>query len=163
MECKLKRPKPCEITALREKEVGISEKCQFKLELKSETAKLIYKKKPFNLRFSVEDLDGESVVLPDDTTFKIEIWLASTPSFKLEKTRKDISIIEGCTEVRSRGTVDFKKIYINDVSSHFTNGCFMLVVRSDNPSIQPFVFHNFIVRARKPTQRELSKRAKLVC
>jgi hypothetical protein len=163
MECKLKRPKPCQSTALREKDLGISEKCQLKLELKSETVKLIYKKKPFSLRFNVEDLDGESVVLPEETTFRIEIWLASSPSVKLEKTRKDISIIVGCTEVRSRGTVDFKKIYINDVSSHFKNGCFMLVVRSDNPAIQPFVFPNFIVRARKPTQRELSKRAKLVC
>lgn len=163
MERRMKRSSSDTHTISSDKDLGIHSQYQFRLDLKSEIVKLIYKKKPFGLRFGLTDLNGENYSLPEESLFRIELWLASSPSIKLDRTHKGSQLIDGCTEVKSRGTIEFKKLYINDVSSHFSNGCFTLVVRSENSVIQPFVFHNFIVRARKPTQRELSKKAKLVC
>mmetsp|Transcript_20377 Transcript_20377/g.38134 ORF Transcript_20377/g.38134 Transcript_20377/m.38134 type:complete len:164 (+) Transcript_20377:1556-2047(+) len=163
MERRVKRPSSDFHAMSSNRDLGLQETYQYRLDLKSEIVKLIYKKKPFSLRFGITDLKGDHYALPEDTAFKIELWLASSPSMKLDRTHKGSQLVEGSTEVKSKGTVEFKKLYINDVSSHFSNGCFTLVVRSENLAIQPFVFHNFIVRARKPTQRELSKKAKLSC
>jgi hypothetical protein len=120
----------------------------------------VFKHKPVTLRFVVSDLEGVPVELPTATMFNLELWLSANPTMQLEKSHKGHTLLSGCTQVSSNGEMEFRKFYISEVSSHYTNNNFILVIRPLDLTIRPFILRDFVVKARKPTQKEVMKRLK---
>jgi hypothetical protein len=51
---------------------------------------------------------------------------------------------------------------IKEVTSHFRNGCFFLVVMPSIPDIEPLIIENLVIKARKMTKEpRLRKKAKV--
>jgi hypothetical protein len=120
----------------------------------------VFKHKPVTLRFAITDMEGVPVLLPTATTFNLELWLSANPTMRLEKSHKGQPLLSGCTQVSSYGEMEFRKFYISEVSSHYTNNNFILVIRPLDLTVRPFILRDFVVKARKPTQKEVMKRLK---
>lgn len=143
-----------------EKEICGIDPSTYSLILTNDALPAVFKLKPVALRFNVVDADGLVVLLAKPTVFRLELWLSSSPTIRLEKSHKGTPLLSGCTEVSSFGDVEFRKFYVSEVSSHYINCSFTLVVRPLDLTIRPFVLKNFIVQARKPTRKEMQKRFK---
>mmetsp|Transcript_3626 Transcript_3626/g.7799 ORF Transcript_3626/g.7799 Transcript_3626/m.7799 type:complete len:266 (+) Transcript_3626:489-1286(+) len=147
-----------ESTRLIEKEIYKEVSYLYSVRQTDDVVPTVFKQKPVSLRFRVVDSEGKPVQLAEPTVFTLELWLASMPTARLEKSHKGASLLSGCTEVSSYGEVEFRKFYVSEVSSHYSNNNFFLVVRPMDAAIRPYVMKNFTVRARKPTQKEILKR-----
>ena len=71
-------------------------------------------------------------------------------------------IIKGTCVIEGDSKIVFKKISVQEVSSHYQLGEFVLVVTAINFfEVKPFIMNEFVVRARKIPEGEVLKRSKL--
>ena len=70
--------------------------------------------------------------------------------------------MRGSLDVESDSVIFFKKIMINEVSSHFRNGALLLVVQPSLTFIKPFIIEDFVIKARKMHISKPIKRRKLI-
>ncbi|OMJ85979.1 hypothetical protein SteCoe_12614 [Stentor coeruleus] len=130
----------------------------FSLQLASDIPHPAYKERVFSLILNIVDLNGVKVHLQQNYVFKIMLYTADNPPKLLMINTSGVKIIRGTTEIEGNSIVIFKKIVVNEVSSHFRNGSFFLVVMAkDIDFIKPFVFPEFVVKARK-TYKEFPKK-----
>jgi hypothetical protein len=70
--------------------------------------------------------------------------------------------MRGTIETESSNLVHFHKIVIKEVTSHFRNGWFYLVVVPKQDSrVKPLIINNFVIKARKIADGTPRKRVKL--
>ena len=67
----------------------------------------------------------------------------STSGDKIMRGRTEISLL------RNQFHVYFDRIVIKEVTSHFRNGCFFLVVMPSLKYIEPLIIENVVIKARK--------------
>lgn len=109
-----------------------------------------YKDRAFSLLFQIVDSDGQAVLLKENETFTVELYSTEETPKLLKSNTNGENIISGVLEVEANSNILFRKIFIKEVSSHFCNSFYLLVVRAKkNPNIRPFVFEKFVVKARK--------------
>lgn len=123
---------------------------EYTLNLLSEVPSPAYKERAFSILFQVADLQGKPVTCEKKLNFKAELYNTENPPKLVKFNTAGEQIMRGTMEVESTGTVLFRKIILKEVSSHFSKGCFYLVIScKDSNHIRPFVIENLVVKARK--------------
>ncbi|CAG9323833.1 unnamed protein product [Blepharisma stoltei] len=116
---------------------------------------VIYKEKGFELRVFVADKNDIQIQIPNTQKFKVLLFSSENPPKLLKLNISGKKIIRGTTEsvMYSDGFVYFSNVVINEVTSHYTNDAFYLVIMALNStSIKPLVIGNVSVKARKTGQ-----------
>jgi hypothetical protein len=110
-------------------------------------------------------MNGKLAPLADPCDFKIMLFTTEVPPKAMKINTSGDKIMRGTTELslaRSAVKMHFTKIVIKEVTSHFRNGCFFLVVMSSNPEIEPLIIENLVIKARKMAREpKMKKRRKI--
>lgn len=108
----------------------------------------VYKEKGFSLTLQVQDSSLNSVAVKE--VFKVKLYSSESPPKLLKLNISSKKIMRGTIEVcmNSEKIVNFENLVINEVSSHYYNETFTLVVICENSNVRPFVLENLSVRAR---------------
>jgi hypothetical protein len=134
----------------------------YQLELVSELPSPAYKERAFSLSARVVDMQGNPTALQQPTFFKIFLFTTESPPKMLKINTSGDKIMRGTIETESSNLVHFHKIVIKEVTSHFRNGWFYLVVVPKQDSrVKPLIINNFVIKARKIADGTPRKRVKL--
>jgi hypothetical protein len=134
---------------------------QYSLRLVSQLPSPAYKERGFSLMLEIIDRNQCKANLHLPVKFKLAIFTAENPPKILKVNTAGDKIIRGTVEVDSNGVVLFKKVVVKEVTSHFRNGSFFLVVLPKNSQeIRPFIIENFVVKARKFVETDKIKKKK---
>ncbi|CAG9314086.1 unnamed protein product [Blepharisma stoltei] len=129
---------------------GGSTEFQYFIKLTSEVPEPAYKERAFMLTAQIIDGQGNQVTLPSSLKFKIMIFTSENPPKLLLINTSGDKIMRGTTEVESNSQIVFSKVVIKEVTSHFRNGWFYLVIKPvENSSIKPLIIENLVIKARK--------------
>jgi hypothetical protein len=126
--------------------------CQhnYNLQLISDLPSPAFKEKAFSMLLQIVDNNGQKVTLPTSAGFTIMLFTTESPPKLMKINTSGDKIMRGTTDADGNSTVLFRKIVIKEVTSHFRNGCFFLVVAAKNLSdIKPLIVPNFVIKARK--------------
>ncbi|CAG9331789.1 unnamed protein product [Blepharisma stoltei] len=124
----------------------------FSLQMEKPFPARVYKERGFQLKFSIKTIEGCTAKLEGNQVFRIILTSTDDTPNILYSNISGKKIIRGTTESRQNeeGIIEFNNVVINEVSSHYTNGCFSLIVMClENLDIKPFVRDKIYVRARK--------------
>ena len=122
----------------------------YSLRLVSDLPQPAYKERAFSLMIEIVNQNNEKISMPIPVNFKIMLFTTESPPKLLKVNTSGDKIMRGTVEVESSGVIFFRKIVIKEVTSHFRNGCFFLVVMPKNSNeIKPLVIENFVIKARK--------------
>lgn len=127
--------------------------CEYRIKESEDLPDLIYKERGFSLNCMLVDRDGKATRLPGAAIFVMNLYTADPVPKKLQQNISGKRILRGTTEAEltSTGCIMFPNIVINEVSSHYANDCFSIVISHVGPyDIQPLAFRRVTVRARKP-------------
>ena len=113
-----------------------------------------FKERGFSLMVQIVGSDG----YPRRTAgqrFKVCLYSQDHPPKRILQNISGKKILRGTIEAESdnEGLVKFANIVVNEVSSHYMNDAFYLVVQPACPDIKPYTLDSFSVRARKPMKR----------
>lgn len=134
----------------------------YKLMLKSDIERPMYKDRAFSLVFEVVDSKKVSVKLESPMLFTVFLYSTTSPIQPIEFTKYKDRLITGTTVVQSSGIINFKKLAIREVSSYQKDGLFnMVIVPEDIRLIQPCIIRDITVKARKMKLWKLKKNLKL--
>jgi hypothetical protein len=123
---------------------------EYSLELVNELPRPVFKEKAFSMILQIVDNKGQKAVLPNAVGFTIMLFTTESPPKLMKINTSGDKIMRGTSEADGNTTVLFRKIVIKEVTSHFRNGCFFLVVApKDCNSIKPLIVPNFVIKARK--------------
>ena len=125
----------------------------YHMRLIGETPNSVLKEKGFDLHLEV--YDEAEVRFLDEKLFKIKLFTNESPPKPLKHNIASKKILRGTLEscMDGNGRVHFENIVINEVSSHYINESFTMVISSENTNIKPFVIENLYVRARNSNKR----------
>lgn len=125
-----------------------------KLGLVGETVGQVFKERGFALTVQIVGND-ELPRRAAGQRFKVCLYSQDNPPKRILQNISGKKILRGTIEAESdsEGLVKFTNIVVNEVSSHYMNDAFYLVVQPASPDIKPFTLDSFSVRARKPTKR----------
>ena len=125
----------------------------YQLVLKSSLPAPAFKDRAFSISTAIESLGTDRVKedINRPLTAKLFLFTSESPPKMLRTTTLGEKIIKGDTEAENEDReFTFKKVVIKEVTSHFPNGCFFLVVAIVNyVTIKPLIVEKFIVKARK--------------
>lgn len=137
-----------------------------KLTLQSSLPSPAFKDRAFSLSVSIQPppSDPNEDSIHRSLRAKLFLFTAENPPKMLRTTTLGEKIIKGDTEVENEGCeFHFRKVVVKEVTSHFPNGSFFLVVALINQvTIKPLIIDKFIVKARKILgESETKKRSKI--
>ncbi|OMJ72907.1 hypothetical protein SteCoe_28549 [Stentor coeruleus] len=134
----------------------------YQLKICGEIPNPAYKERAFPLMVCVADNLNNEFKLPKRVLFKILLFTAEYPLKQLTLNTSGDKAVLGTLDADGDSSILFKKIIIKEVSSHFRNGSFFLVVKPENAdNIRPLVISNLVVKARKMKVEELKKKLKI--
>jgi hypothetical protein len=120
------------------------------LSLLSDVPNPAYKERAFSLLLQIVDENGNKAVLTESVKFSLMLFSTESPPKVMKVNTTGDQIMRGTIEVEANSAVFFRKIVLKEVSSHFRNGHFFLVVSpKGNKYIKPLIVENFVVKARK--------------
>ena len=122
------------------------------LTLVSEFPQIIYKEKGFHMHLQVRYANGEIAILPSTYSFEIALFTMENPPKLLKTNISGRKFSRGTYETvpDANGNIHFQNIVINEVSSHYPNDSFCLVILCPSLSyIKPLATSGISVRARK--------------
>lgn len=120
------------------------------IKMTSEIPSPVFKERAFGLEAQIVDMKGNSVTLAKSVHFKILLFTSENPPKLLSINTSGDKIMRGSVETDTKSKLSYNKIVIKEVTSHFRNGCFFLVVSPlDTPEIKPLIIDNLVVKARK--------------
>lgn len=125
------------------------------IQLKEPLPPIIYKEKGFEIRVFIADKYDRPVQISNSLKFKVLLFSSENPPKLLKLNISGKKIIRGTTEsvMFCDGQVYFSNIVINEVTSHYANDSFYLVIMTFNSkTIKPLVISNVTVKARKTNQ-----------
>ncbi|OMJ80296.1 hypothetical protein SteCoe_19503 [Stentor coeruleus] len=135
----------------------------FSLELISEFPSIVFKGRAFSFQLHINDGNKKRIMLNENLNFKICLYTSENPPQLLSINTNGEKIARGTLNFEGNSIVNFKKVIVTEVTSHFRNGSMIFVVLSQNANfIKPFVVEDFVVKARKPSEKELKKKRKVV-
>jgi hypothetical protein len=128
---------------------------QYKLQALGPIPSVVSKEKGFPLTLEVYDENYQKVYC--EGLFKIKLFTNETPPKPLKLNISSRKIIRGTLEscMNSSGVICFENIVINEVSSHYINESFIMVISSELNQIKPLIINNLYVRARNSTKKNL--------
>lgn len=122
------------------------------IKLVGELPATIYKEKGFNLVANVVSENGTCVPIPSSNSFIVALFTVENPPKLLKTNISGKKILRGTSETisDSNGNIQFRNLVINEVTSHYPNDCFCLVIMCPNLSyIKPLATNGISIRARK--------------
>jgi hypothetical protein len=128
-------------------------KFPYKISLDSSLNLPLFKERGFHVTISVKGEDERMVVLRSAPRFRIALFSMDNPPKMLTVNIAGKKILRGTleSEFDEQGIVNFPNVVINEVSSHYVNdGFYMVVYNLSNKDVQPLILSNITVRARKP-------------
>jgi hypothetical protein len=130
---------------------GAEDRFESQLTLDSELPSPVYKERAFGLTCALRNVCGETVFLEKPVTCKLLLFTAELPPRLLKNNTSGDKVMRGTVETElEQGTCKFQRIIVKEVSSHFRNGGFFLVVAViGHPEIRPLIIPDFVVKARK--------------
>jgi len=131
--------------------------CDYRVLASDSLPDSIYKERGFSLSCILVDRDSKVTRLPGAAIFVMNLYTADTVPKKLQQNISGKRILRGTTEAEldSSGYIVFPNVVINEVSSHYQNDCFSIVISHVGPyDILPLVFRRVTVRARKPLKNK---------
>ena len=119
-----------------------------------ETPNMVLKEKGFCIQAEVRN--KEEKIVFSDKLFKIRLFTNENDAKPLKLNIASKKILRGTLEARmpEDSTITFNNIVINEVSSHYINESFTLVVSCDDNDIKPLVIENLYVRARNSNKKK---------
>ncbi|OMJ78986.1 hypothetical protein SteCoe_21066 [Stentor coeruleus] len=133
----------------------------YSLSLASSISQPAYKDRCFSISLNIIDSAKHLITLHEMQSFKIFLYTTDNPPKLLVVNTSGDRITRGINEVESNCHILFKKIIINEVSSHYRQGCLFLVIMPERTDlICPLIIENFVVKARKVASGELTKKKK---
>lgn len=121
------------------------------LELAVPAPSQVFKEKGFPLTVRVMSAPGVPCMI-SGLHFRVQLYSDDSPPTKVTVNISGKKVLRGSIDAYSdnEGVVHFPNIVINEVSSHYLNNCFSLVVsQSGEQHVQAFVLPRLIVKARK--------------
>lgn len=141
--------------------LGKSLSYPYKLSIINSPPNILYKDRNFSLKFAIVDNNNESVTIPNTERFRLGIFTVDYPPTELVGNTAGERILKGNFEAYGCGEVEFRKVCITEVSSHYRNSVFYLaVVAESNSLVKPLVISDLVVKARKISDKP-SKQLKL--
>ena len=136
---------------------------EYSLQLISSLPDPAYKERAFSLLLQIVDKNGGKATLANSASFSILLFTTESPPKLLKVNTSGDKVMRGTTDADGNSSIFFRKIVIKEVTSHFRNGCFFLVVSPKNSNnIEPLIIPNFIIKARKlAPDNSLRKKIKL--
>lgn len=136
---------------------------EYSLKLISQLPSPAYKERGFSMLLQITDLEGEKTSILNNVGFSIMLFTTESPPKLMKVNTSGDKIMRGTIEADGTSTVFFRKIVIKEVTSHFRNGCFFLVVAAKNAdNIRPLIIPDFVIKARKlNSEPGLKKKAKI--
>ena len=123
---------------------------KYQLTLEDKLIFPLYKERNFSLNLSISDLYGNKVKLCNPEKFHLGLYTAENPPKPVTHNTSGSNVLRGTIETFANSEIGFFKVCINEVSSHFRNGVFSLVVMPESGSqVKPLVIQNVVVKARK--------------
>lgn len=120
------------------------------LQIANEIPSPAYKERAFSVMLNIIDSNGSKVRLSQNVVFKVMLFTADSPPKLLAINTSGDKIMRGTLEAEGNSAVMFRKIIIKEVTSHFRNGSFFfVVVAKDANFIKPFIYPEFVIKARK--------------
>ncbi|OMJ85815.1 hypothetical protein SteCoe_12811 [Stentor coeruleus] len=113
---------------------------------------IIYKEKGFHVQVNVTDSNGSTVILPNSFTFIIALFTMENPPKLLKRNISGKKILRGTSEAipEDDGIIHFRNVVVNEVTSHYPNDSFCLVILCPSLShVKPLATSGISVRARK--------------
>ena len=117
-----------------------------------ELPEIIYKEKGFNITANVLDSSGTKVNISGTHSFLIALFTVENPPKLLKTNISGKKILRGTTETIAdqNSTIQFHNLVINEVTSHYPNDSFCLVILCPSLSyIKPLATSGISIRARK--------------
>ena len=117
-----------------------------------ELPEVIYKEKGFNITVNVVNSSGEKISNIGSHSFVIALFTVENPPRLLETNISGRKILRGTTETIAdqNGSITFHNLVINEVTSHYPNDSFCLVILCPSLScIKPLATSGVSIRARK--------------
>lgn len=141
---------------------GPNAKFDYTLNLVNEVSSPVYKERAFSILLQVFDNEGKQVTCEKKLGFKAELYNSENPPKLVKTNTAGEPIMRGTIEAESTGNILLRKIILTEVSSHYTKGCFYLVVScKDSNCIKPFILENLVVKARKSKGEKTAKKPKV--
>ncbi|CAG9319930.1 unnamed protein product [Blepharisma stoltei] len=123
---------------------------KYKIALINEIPNPIYKERSFKILAKIVDFNGNLVTLSQQVHFKIMLFTTEDPPKNLKVNVSGQKIMRGTTETSSDSIISFSKVVFKEVTSHFKNGCFYLVILpTECKEIEPLIIENVAIKARK--------------
>ena len=125
----------------------------YTIELESKLNLPLFKERGFRIVVSIKDENGKLIVLKPHTRFRVALFTMDDPPKMITFNIGGKKILRGTleAELNSSGCASFSNIVINEVSSHYKNDGFNLVVYGLGlTDVKPLVITHLAVRARKP-------------
>ena len=119
-----------------------------------ETPNMVLKEKGFCIQAEVRDKEDNKLFI--DKLFKVRLFTNENEPKSLKLNIASKKILRGTLEARMSEdlTIMFDNIVINEVSSHYINESFTIVVSCDDPETKPLVIENLYVRARNSNKKK---------
>lgn len=128
-------------------------KFPYNLVLESKLNLPLFKERGFKVIVSIKDENDKLVLLKPHPRFRVALFTMDDPPKMLTVNIGGKKILRGTleTELNSAGCANFSNIVINEVSSHYKNDGFNLVIYGLGlTDVKPLVLPHLAVRARKP-------------
>ena len=123
---------------------------EYSLQLISDLPKPAYKERAFSMLIQIVNKNGEKATLSNSAVFSIMLFTTESPPKYMKINTSGDKIMRGTVDSEGTSSVFFRKIVIKEVTSHFRNGCFFLVVTCKTANnIKPLIVPNFVIKARK--------------
>ncbi|CAG9334358.1 unnamed protein product [Blepharisma stoltei] len=127
----------------------------YSIQLESQISSNIYKERGFSLVVSVRDKDGQYIFTTENQKFQVFVFSMDNPPKLLKLNISGKKILRGTIEasMSEDRLITFANVVINEVTSHYVNDSFYLVVTCENSlDIKPLTISNVCVKARKPSK-----------
>ena len=139
---------------------GSSPRFKFQLCLESELPTPLYKERAFRLEVRVQDLDGNPAALAEPLVFRIVFFTSEETPKLLTANKSGQHLLTGST-AQGRELVVFRKVVLNEVSSHFEGGTLCLAIAAERGSVvKPLVIDGVVIKARKSLIKGTHKKSR---
>ena len=122
------------------------------INLLNEIPTVIFKEKGFDIIVNVLDTNARETIIPVANPFNIALFTKENPPKLLKTNISGRKILRGTNESVTEydGKIRFHNIVINEVTSHYPNDSFCLVILCPSLAhIKPLIINGISVRARK--------------
>lgn len=121
----------------------------YSLQLLTPLPQPVYKERAFSLTAELTDMAGARVTHVSFTC-KLLLFSCEKPAKLLRTNTSGDKVMHGSVEaVVTDGLCVFPNIVIKEVTSHFKNGVFFLVITASDTEVRPMIIENLVVKARR--------------